>query len=325
MAIRIGFIGSGWISSAHCEALKEIEDVAFVAFADIQKERADAAAAKYGGAAYSDYHEMLDREKLDALYVCVPPFAHYDQEIITARKGIHLFIEKPIALNMDKAKEIRDAIHENGVIASVGYLARYSSSIETVKEMLAGREVAMILGYFMTSMPPTPWWRVLNESGGQMVEQTTHIFDLARYIAGDITEVYAAYGLRALQDVPNFDIWDVGTAAVKFANGAVGTIYNTCVLSAGQRVGLHVVCRDLVLEMKLDGSLTIIQPGKTETIEPRWYPIPAENQAFIKAIKTGDKSLIRSTYCDAMKTLAVTLAANESAATGKPVQVTIDG
>jgi predicted dehydrogenase len=199
-----------------------------------------------------------------------------------------------------------------------------ADKVKKAKEILSGRDVAMVLGYFVGSFPGVPWWRVLEQSGGQMVEQTTHIFDLARYMAGEITEVYAASGVRALQDVPDFDIWDVGTATIRFASGAVGAISNSCVLTEAYEIGLHVICKDLVLVLHLDGSIKIVETGRTEIINGQRSPWAGETEAFINAIKTGDRSAIRSTYPDAVKTLAATLAANESAATGRPVTLALD-
>lgn len=320
MAVNIGFVGSGSIAGAHMNVLQEFDDVKLAAFADPSVERARAAAGRFEGRAYSDYRQMLDKEKLDAVYVCVPPYAHEDQEILAAQKGINLFVEKPVALTVEKAREVKKAIDDSGIVACVGYHWRYNSTTQQAHELLDGQTIGMILGYWMGGMPGVPWWRVMNESGGQMVEQTTHIFDLARYLAGDVVEVYAAYATRCLHDVPNFDVSDVGTATLKFASGAVGTVSNTCILGQGYTVGLHVAAKDLAVELD-GGSLKVIRPGKTEIIGNTVSAFQAENRTFIDAVKSGDASAIRSSYGDAMKTLAVTLAANESAKTGQPVKL----
>ncbi len=143
---------------------------------------------------------------------------------------------------------------------------------------------------------------------------------MARYLAGDVVEVYAAFATRCLHDVPNFSVSDVGTGTLKFASGAVGTISNTCILGQGYTVGLRVAAKDLVLEID-GGSLKVIRPGRTEIISNTVNAFQAENRTFIDAVKNRDASGIRSGYDDAMKTLAVTLAANESAETGRPVKL----
>jgi predicted dehydrogenase len=307
------------MARAHMRTLASMDDVKMVAFCDLQKDRAESAAAEFKGTAYTDHHEMLEREKLDALYVVVPPGFHTDAEIIAARKGIHLLVEKPIAVTMDKAREIEAAIKESGVISSVAYHWRYQDGAAAAKKKLADRTVAMVLGYWMGGLPGVSWWRVMAQSGGQLVEQTTHIVDLARYLVGDVRRVCARYALRVMTDVPNLDVPDVGTAVLEFNNGAIGVISNTCCLDFGYTVGLHVICRNLVMEV--GGGARIIESGKTQEIEGKTNANVAENRVFIDAVKSGKRDAIKSDYSDGVRTLAVTLAANRSAATGEPVEV----
>ncbi|MEM0011140.1 MAG: Gfo/Idh/MocA family oxidoreductase, partial [Candidatus Bathyarchaeia archaeon] len=180
MKVKVGFLGCGGIAHAHMERLAKMDDVEMVAFCDVVKERAEGSAQRYGGRAYTDHHSMLENEELQALFVALPPFAHTDGEIIAAEKGIHLFIEKPIALTLEKAKEIDSAIKKNGVIASVGYHFRYMDTVEEAKQFVEGKTIGMVLGYWIGGFPGVYWWRKMDMSGGQIVEQTTHIFDLAR-------------------------------------------------------------------------------------------------------------------------------------------------
>lgn len=319
MPVKIGFVGAGGIANAHLSALQAVEDVQIAAVADLDRARAESTAARFVARAYPDAKDMLASERLDALYVCVPPYAHDDQELLAAEKGIHLFVEKPVSVSLEKAREVRAAVRKSKIVTAVGYHWRYQSSTDRARQALKGRKISMVLGYWMGGFPGVLWWRRMEQSGGQMVEQTTHIFDLARYLCGDISEVYATYATRELGDTPEFNISDVGTATIRFANGVVGTISNTCILSVPYTVGLHVIARDLVME--IHGDLKVIEPGHTEIFTGGVNPMIEESKAFIHAVKTGDTSLIRSSYDDAVKTLAVTLACNESARTKQPVRV----
>ena len=321
MKVKVGFLGCGGIAHAHMERLARMEDVEIVAFCDVVKERAEESAKKYGGRAYTDHHEMLDKEKLDALYVALPPVAHTDGEIIAAEKKIHIFVEKPIALTLEKAKEINEAIKKAGVISSVGYHFRYMDTVEEAKKLVEGKTIGMILGYWIGGFPGVYWWRRMDMSGGQIVEQTTHIFDLARYFCGDVDEVYAAYGRKILTDIPESDVPDVGTVTMKFKDGTVGTVSNSCMISQGFRVGVELFLRDLVLEV--GWRLRIIEPDKTIEKNLKVDPYWEEDRIFIDAIKTGDASKIKSPYEDGLKSLAVSLAANKSWKEGKAVKVEI--
>ncbi|HDD34326.1 MAG TPA: hypothetical protein ENG30_04150, partial [Thermofilaceae archaeon] len=84
--LKIGFIGCGGIARAHANRLVRFSDVELVAFSDIAVGKAEALAHKFGGRAYSDWREMLDRENLDIVFICLPPFAHQDEVMVAAEK-----------------------------------------------------------------------------------------------------------------------------------------------------------------------------------------------------------------------------------------------
>lgn len=317
MPVKVAFVGAGGIADAHMNLLRTMDDVRIVAVSDIVGQRAESLASRYMARAYVDYRQMLANEEMDALYVCVPPYAHEQQEILAAQKGVHLFVEKPVALTLEKAQEIRDVIKENSIISSVGYHWRYQDNTDRAKNVLLGKEIGLVNGYWLSGMPEVSWWRQMDKSGGQVVEQSGHIIDLARYICGEIVEVYAAYTRKTLQMTEDTDIYDFGSITMKFESGAVGTLVNTCVLNLPYTVGLHIICSDTVVE--LHGDLTVIERGHKEVLSGGKNPILMENEAFINAVRTGDSSKIRSNYEDAVKTLAVSLACNESAARNAPV------
>jgi predicted dehydrogenase len=319
MAVKVGFIGCGGMANAHFRSLSQLDNVERVAFCDVNLDRAKQSVEQYGGAPYSDYREMLDAEKPDAVYIVVPPGFHDDIEIEAAQRKIPFFIEKPIALSNETTAKVLAAVRENDVVTSVGYHWRYQGGTDRAREILEGKTIGMALGYWMGGFPGVSWWRRMDQSGGQFVEQTTHIIDLARYLVGDVKRVYAAAALRDMQDVENMTVPDVGTATLEFENGAVGTINNTCMLGVGGPVSLHIVGRDLWLEV---GGRVKVRDKDGERVEGEEVnPTVREDKAFIKAVETGDRSEIRSDYADGAKTLAVSLAINESFQNHRPVDL----
>ena len=326
MPVRVGFVGCGGMAGGHINnwvQMKEKgEDVELAAFCDLDRERAEKQAGRFGARSYDDFRPMLEKEDLQAVYVVVPPHAHVGAEMQAAQKGCALFVEKPVANRLETAQEIQQAIAKAGVVNSVGYHWRYQESTDHARAALQGKTIGMVMGYWMGGMPGVPWWRRLEQSGGQFVEQTTHIFDLARYLVGDVEEVYANATTRALQDVENYNVTDVGAANLKFKNGAIGTIHNCCLLKGmGYTTGLTVITPELVVELM--GGCKLIEPGKRTEISSRNDPYRTEDQTFLEAIRTGDTSAIRSTYADGVKSLEVSLAANESYHSGKPVKTRI--
>ncbi|MBT9151274.1 MAG: scyllo-inositol 2-dehydrogenase (NAD(+)) [candidate division WS2 bacterium] len=321
MGVKIGFIGTGGIANYHLEHLMKIKEAEIVALCDVVEERAKEAAEKYKGKFYTDHRKMLKREKLNALYICVPPFAHQGQELLAAEKGIPFFVEKPIGLSLDYAKKVEERIAKNNLVTSVGYQDRYQDIIERIKNLLTGKKTGLFLGYWMGGMPTVSWWRKKEESGGQAVEQTTHIFDLARYLFGEVEKV-VAYGRTGLMDdINNYNVEDASSATLYFKNGVVGTIFSACFLSYGGRCGMDIYLKDLAIEYKEQTSIKITEPNKSTEINVGNDFGLLEDQVFVEAVMKKDGTKIRSSYSDAIKTLAVTLAVNESIASGKPVEV----
>lgn len=322
MTLQIGIIGTGWFGMMHAEKLAKLDGVKVAAFGATSQQKADLAAQKFEGArGYDSIHQMLDDRKLDAVYVCVPPFAHGEIETALIARSIPFLVEKPVGLDEKTPSAILKGIEEKKLITSVGYHFRYMDGTDRARELLRERTALMALGYWMGSMPGVSWWRKIEGSGGQFVEQTTHIVDLLRYTVGEVSEVYAAYGDRFMSSVKEgVSVPDVGTVTLKLAGGAVATISNTCAIPAGDRSGLHIYTNKGVLEIGHSG-LTDLEAGRKTEYANRNDPYELENDAFLHAVKTGDTSRIRSTYADAVLTHKVTIAANESARTGLPIKM----
>ncbi len=320
MGVRIGFIGTGGIAGMHLGLLPDIERAELVAYADIQVERAQAAADRCGGRAYGDYREMLDREELDAVYVCLPPFAHGDPELAVLERNLHLFVEKPQALDVDTARDIAAKVEERGVLSCVGYNWRYLDATEKARDLLSGARPALAIGYWIGNTPGSPWWRVKSKSGGQIVEQTTHVYDCARYLMGDVVSVYAAGTKGRMLDLPDYDVEDASTVSLVFESGAVATILSSCVAEQGYGTALEVIARGLTVKIA-GGNLEVVREEETVRYPGRNNPYRLENELFLQAIEEENPSLIRSAYGDVVNSLAVTLAANESMESGEVVHL----
>jgi len=320
MTIKLGFIGTGGIANHHLTNLVQMKDITLSAFYDLDIQRADKAASEHSGAkAFSNLDEMLDSTELDGVYVCVPPLAHGDAEYKLVERGIPFLVEKPLGINREVPAKIGQLVNDGKLITSVGYHWRYNESASIAKQLLEESKAGMALGYWMGGMPMVPWWRVQAGSGGQFVEQTTHIVDLLRYLCGEVREVYAAYGLQVMgEQVEGTDVPDVGSVTLKLANGMVATISNTCLLPVGHHVGLDIYTNNGVLELRSDALREITVEGSKSHANVA-NPYFVEDEAFIYALRTGDSSRILSDYEDSLKTHEVTIAANESAVSGKPI------
>ncbi len=320
MSVRIGFIGTGGIAQSHLQTLSGNADAQLVAYCDLDLKRAQKAAEEYGGNAYRDFEKMLDGEELDALVICTPPFAHGDIELAACEQRLHMLIEKPVAISTDVALRILEAVETAGLITLVAYKYRWEDHVQKGREMLADHTIGLVFGNFWGGAPGVGWWRVKSQSGGQMIEQATHIVDMARFMVGDVQRVQAFGTLQAMNKVyPDFDVWDATVANLEFANGAVGTISSTCLSENWGQSSLRVIAQKLMVDVKGgEGISWVDQDGKGE-YERRVDGYQREAEVFVEAVITGDRSEIYSDYADAVRTLAVTEATNLSIENGGEV------
>jgi predicted dehydrogenase len=284
---------------------------------DIDGERCARVAAEHGATGYADYRAMLAHETLDVVFVCLPPGAQAEQVAAAARAGAAVFVTKPVALDLDTARRTLDALAQSEVINQVGYMARYADITARASELIGSRPLAMGLGRFMTRIQPGhPWWGKKAISGGQIVEQSTHVFDLLRYFLGEVTEVQC-YGHAGLApEVADFE--DCTICTLRFRSGAIGTVASTYAARVEQGSGVELVGRDLYLKLVMDTNMSGTTDGQEVDYHGEEAGYLRQVQQFLQAVEQHDQSLVRSSYADAVRTLAVTLTADRALTTGRP-------
>ena len=315
-ATRVGIIGAGWIVKVHLGVLSGFDDVKVVGIASRNPDSAGPLAEAAGARVYPDYRSMLDAAERDAVFVCLPPYAACEPALAGVDRGIALFAEKPLGVDEDQPARIAKSIHDKGVVSCVGYQWRYLEVVDRARELLEGRPPQLVVGSWLGETPGAKWWIRKDQSGGQILEQATHIFDLARYLAGEM-EPTAAAGRRVPRPAyPESDILDVTETAVRFASGAIGSFSTTSLLAGPHRVGLDIVSDGLGLTLEILEPRLVVQLGKeTTTIAPPSQfetPYRLQDRAFIDAVQ-GKPNRIRSPYDDALLTHHVTLAASRLA------------
>jgi predicted dehydrogenase len=177
--LRVGCVGTGFIAGRHLSALAAMDDVEVVAVADAQRDRAQDVARRYGATAPRDGAELLERDDLDAVWLCVPPSAHGPLELAAVARGLPFFVEKPLAV--DLAGAVRVAERSAGAPAHLRRLPLALARRRALaRDALADQPVDLLTATWLDSTPTAPWWSRRSGSGGQLVEQTTHLVDLAR-------------------------------------------------------------------------------------------------------------------------------------------------
>ncbi|MBE1492277.1 Gfo/Idh/MocA family protein [Plantactinospora soyae] len=331
---RVGLVGAGNVAQRHARVLAGFADTRIVGVTDVVAESAGRLAESCGARRFPDVAALLTAD-LDAVYVCVPPFAHGATEEAVLDAGLPLFVEKPIAADRETALRIarrlaptpepeaepraEPAIGRPRVLTAVGHHWRYLAVVEEARRILADRAIRLVSGAWLDKVPPVGWWPRRESSGGPVVEQASHVLDLARHLAGEVDEVWAV-GNGSPPPVDGADVDGATAATLRFASGAVGTLSATCTLGWKHRAGLEVYADGLALAVGETGLL--VRDGENE------WQIPGDpeaarvavDRAFVDAVRgVGDD--IRVPYAEAYRTHLLALAVAESAATGQGVRV----
>jgi len=322
MKLRTAILGCGGFAHRHAANLvAQADKFELVALCDRHPERGQAFADRYTAghaAVFTDHHDLFEREALDLCVICLPPYGHSDEVEVAASHGVHLLLEKPIALDSEHAWRMVRAAEDAGIKTQVGFMFRFGEAIERLKAMLdsgeAGRPGLISARYFCNALH-ADWWRVREKSGGQLVEQAIHLFDLLRFLFGDAVSVYSRQENLFHRDVPGYTAEDVSATVISFANGALGVVYATNGAIPGKWIhDYRVVAGKLTAEFASANQATFVF-----TAEPERAPLViaserdfrlAQTQDLLNAIRTGGET--RTPLREGAKTLDLVLAAVRS-------------
>lgn len=315
--VKVGFIGCGGIAQFHFGHMEKMDNAQVVAACDLIEERANKTAARFQAKAYTSYKDMFEREQLDAVFVCVEPSAHNGMEMMAIERGINVFVQKPMSLDLSYAKDVRDAIADKGLVSAVGFQCRYVDTLPRAKGWLDGQDIGMAVCTRLGGLPMVWWWRRHEHSGGQVVEQSIHNYDVLRYLLGEVEAVHGMSRRGVVKGIENYNTDDASAVTMHFKSGVVATLMSGCFSPNGFGASsFDFYTTQGVMNYDLGGSFKIRQANLTVEAKPsNDYGQECDN-TFIDAILEKDPTLVMSPYADAYKSLELTLAINESMARG---------
>jgi len=177
--LRVGLVGVGGISGAHIPAWNKMEETQLVAICDVRPEQME----KYSDVAkYTDFDEMLEKEELDILDICLPTYLHADFAIKAMEKGINVVCEKPISLKKEDVKRVYDTAEKNNVKFMVAQVLRFWPSYEVLKEIYDKQKYGKLISGVMSRIGVRPKWSwdnwMADEKRSGLVPFDLHIHDL---------------------------------------------------------------------------------------------------------------------------------------------------
>lgn len=266
--VRLAFVGIGWWSNMLAQATLSNPKIEISACLARSESKRKEFIAKFGGTEKSSYEEILSDKTIDAIILTTPNSLHSVQAIDAAKAGKHIYVEKPMGLNVKECKAMIEAAKETNVVLMVGQNSRRMQRYRKAKELISKGMVGKIIlaeanssGNLGLKLTPDIWRYYNKESpGGPLTTYTVHQTDNLNYLVGPIEKVFAftsKMGGPAETD-------DVAAATVQFKSGALGTIGGTFITPDRNYMQIHGT--EGVILIDEDGGSISYQKKGTETM-----------------------------------------------------------
>ncbi|MCP4424958.1 MAG: Gfo/Idh/MocA family oxidoreductase [Chloroflexi bacterium] len=327
--MRVGIVGTGFMGRTHAAgwAATPAEMAGFVSKSE---ETAVTLTNQYGGKIYPDLASMLS--DVDAVDICTPTHRHHEMTLQAAAAGKHIVCEKPLARTLAQAQEMMAACDAAGVKLLVAHVVRFFPEYALAKQKVESGEIGetavirLKRGTFQPKKAVDNWFTNFEKSGGMMLDLMIHDFDYARWVAGDVVQVYA----KNISGSHENAAVDHGLAILTHANGAISHV-------EGSWAYPPPLFRTR-LEIAGDNGLIQFDSGQMASVSVHLHqrgedapdvPLPGSplsEDPYTTQIKEFFENLandtpVRVTAVDGYKALQIALAAIQSAQTGQPVKL----
>ena len=281
---------------------------------------------------YTNLEDMLNDVEVDIVTECMPNYLHAKDAILTLAADKHILLEKPVGITYEETDALYDAAKKSSKKSVVSFVGRWEPLLINLKRLIEEDSIGNIFfcgcDYWhgiKKSFASYNWIRQQNFAGGAMITGGCHAADNARYLNGDITEVFA-FSTKYRED---FDYPTTLSASVKFKNNSVGRLSacldginypyqaNIDVLGSKGAIRNNRFWSNKLFPMQEKWIDLPMQGPDTGTVS--CHPFNSEINEFIDSILYNTP--VKSDICDGVKTMDVVLAITESALIGKPVRV----
>jgi myo-inositol 2-dehydrogenase/D-chiro-inositol 1-dehydrogenase len=318
--IKVGIIGAGYIGGVHASVLERDRRVVISAVHDVDRERAERL-AKTTGARLSDNAEQLI-DSVEAVYIATPNTRHTELALAAIDAGKHVFCEKPMATTVTDAKAILDRTSAGTQVFQVGHNRRFAPVYATLKQITGNATPHSVHAKMNRGELINPSWvadpRI---TGGFLFETTIHMFDLLRFLFGEVKQMYAAGSSHEYPEVDDFSV------VLGFENGIHSTLASSADASwlfPFERI--EVFCHHETITTREMESITVSEglDGKHTTMsmqqlskEEKWGYTP-EDRAFVDAIVEGSPAAV--TAMDGFKSVELVDACYRSVRSGEAIR-----
>lgn len=321
--MKFGLIGAGSIGAVRALALHKARGCSLAAIHDLDERRAREIAP--GAEFHASAQSMIGSPNIGAVILSTPPQFHEPLALAAFAAGKHVLVEKPMAATVDACQRMARAAANAKLLLSVGYNHRYFEALKLVRDTVQSGELGKLshvrayAGHTGLSEFKAPWmYDAAIMGGGALMDNGTHVVDLARYIMGDVTEVYG----HASNRVWNIDgVEDNAVALVRSPDGASGSIEASWAEWKGYRFhveayGDHGMARAYYAPM-MATIIKLDKPGGKPNVRRHFYP-----RAVLREKVRGWQSTVIQTFVEELEDFA-------AVASGRPgsgrMAIALDG
>ncbi|MEM3576164.1 MAG: Gfo/Idh/MocA family oxidoreductase [Thermoproteota archaeon] len=279
--VNVGIIGCGIIAPSHVSGYLKSGMANVVALCDKKTEKAKALAERFNLSEvkiYSDYEQLLQDPEIDAVSICTPHYLHAEMTTKAAEYKKHVLCEKPMAISLKQADEMIRACKKNGVKLEIVFQYRFTPDTRKIKEEFENGKFGIPIygeavvkwyredsSYYYADETARSWrgkWST--EGGGALINQSIHTIDLLQWIMGPVDYLYAIYDTRT----HNIEVEDLAVAALKFKNGALGTILGSVALRPQENwLGIYGSKKSVIVGSDLKIVKQWEEEGKSKVID----------------------------------------------------------
>ncbi|HOL16360.1 MAG TPA: Gfo/Idh/MocA family oxidoreductase [Bacillota bacterium] len=330
--LRMGVVGCGFFGQKHADIINQIPNARLVAVCDIQEDAARNAGRMFGVNNYTSCQEMLDKEQIDAVSICVSEDFHLEPALCAAKNGKHILLEKPIARNAVEAEQIKQAALENNVRLMVAHVCEFDGRYRYTADAIERGELGEIISIYLKRSSTQSTAARLKGKVSMFHYMGVHDFEAMLLFARPALPV-KAYSQWVAKKNAFFNAQDTSFSVITFDNGIVGCIQLCWALPDNEALAF-VACAEVVgtkgvsyIDVKNQGLEIFSETGLRYpdlTYWPEYFghtagKVREEIQHFVDATLSGQPYLVDTDLAiEAVRTID---ACFKSLETGQPVTI----